>query len=74
MRRLRLAGIALVPQGSMNSLNPVMRIGRQIEDALADHDVTLTRPALEARIADLLRRSACPPRWQHVSARASAAA
>ena len=27
MRRLRLAGIALVPQGSMNSLNPVMRIG-----------------------------------------------
>ena len=27
MRRLRLAGIALVPQGSMNSLNPVLRIG-----------------------------------------------
>ena len=54
MRRLRLAGIALVPQGSMNSLNPVMRIGRQIEDALADHNVSLPRPALDARIADLL--------------------
>jgi peptide/nickel transport system ATP-binding protein len=54
MRRLRLAGIALVPQGSMNSLNPVMRIGQQIEDALADHGVALAKPALEARIADLL--------------------
>ena len=54
MRRLRLAGIALVPQGSMNSLNPVMRIGQQIADALADHGEALSRPALEARIADLL--------------------
>jgi peptide/nickel transport system ATP-binding protein len=54
MRRLRLAGIALVPQGSMNSLNPVMSIGRQIEDALADHGEILSRRALDARIADLL--------------------
>src|SRR5205823_14766639 len=36
MRALRLAGIALVPQGSMNSLNPVLRIGGQIGDALAE--------------------------------------
>ena len=35
MRKLRLAGIALVPQGSMNSLNPVLRIRAQIADALA---------------------------------------
>src|SRR5271170_6606131 len=35
MRRLRLAGIAMVPQGSMNSLNPVARIREQIWDALA---------------------------------------
>ncbi|MDB5399282.1 MAG: putative oligopeptide transport atp-binding abc transporter protein [Rhodopila sp.] len=54
MRRLRLAGIALVPQGSMNSLNPVMRIGQQIADALADHGEALSRPVLDARIADLL--------------------
>jgi ABC-type dipeptide/oligopeptide/nickel transport system ATPase component len=37
IRPLRLAGIALAPQGSMNSLNPVLRIGRQIADAFADH-------------------------------------
>ena len=54
MRRLRLAGIALVPQGSMNSLNPVMRIGAQIEDALADHGVALSRAALDVRVGELL--------------------
>jgi peptide/nickel transport system ATP-binding protein len=54
MRRLRLAGIALVPQGSMNSLNPVMRIGQQIEDALADHGELLPRLRLDQRIAGLL--------------------
>ncbi|PYM63349.1 MAG: dipeptide/oligopeptide/nickel ABC transporter ATP-binding protein, partial [Candidatus Rokuibacteriota bacterium] len=30
MRRRRLARIALVPQGSMNSLNPVLRVRDQI--------------------------------------------
>ena len=54
MRRLRLAGIALVPQGSMNSLNPVMRIGAQIEDALADHDLSLPRGQRDAWMANLL--------------------
>ncbi|MBV9537934.1 MAG: ATP-binding cassette domain-containing protein, partial [Acidisphaera sp.] len=29
VRRLRLAGIAMIPQGSMNSLNPVARIREQ---------------------------------------------
>ena len=33
MRRVRLARIALIPQGAMNSLNPVMRIKRQLIDA-----------------------------------------
>jgi peptide/nickel transport system ATP-binding protein len=51
MRALRLAGIALVPQGSMNSLNPVLRIGRQIADAFADHGLHLSRGEEERRIA-----------------------
>ena len=37
MRRLRLAAIALVAQGAMNSLNPVLRVRHQIVDALRDH-------------------------------------
>jgi len=54
VRALRLTGIALVPQGSMNSLNPVLRIGRQIADAFADHDLHLGRGEEEQRVAVLL--------------------
>jgi len=54
IRALRLAGIALVPQGSMNSLNPVLRIGRQITDAFADHGLHLGRGEEERRVATLL--------------------
>jgi peptide/nickel transport system ATP-binding protein len=54
MRALRLAGIALVPQGSMNSLNPVLRIGRQVADAYADHGLHLERDDAQRRIAALL--------------------
>jgi peptide/nickel transport system ATP-binding protein len=55
MRRLRLAGIAMVPQGSMNSLNPVMRIKAQIADAFRDHGVQLSTAEFETRVAELLR-------------------
>ena len=37
MRQTRLADIALVPQGAMNSLNPVMKIGNQVIDGIIDH-------------------------------------
>jgi peptide/nickel transport system ATP-binding protein len=54
IRAVRLASIALVPQGSMNSLNPVLRIGQQIADALVDHGLRLGRRAEERRVAALL--------------------
>ena len=54
MRRLRLASIALVAQGAMNSLNPVIRVRRQIADALRDHDEVLTRRQMQVRIRALL--------------------
>ena len=60
MRTLRLAGIALVPQGSMNSLNPVLRIGRQITDAFADHRLHLTRDEEERRVVALLAAVGLP--------------
>jgi peptide/nickel transport system ATP-binding protein len=54
MRKARLAKIALVAQGAMNSLNPVVRVKDQIRDGLRDHEVELDGGALETRIADLL--------------------
>jgi peptide/nickel transport system ATP-binding protein len=60
IRALRLAGIALVPQGSMNSLNPVARIRRQIADAFADHGLRLGRDELKRRVADLLAQVGLP--------------
>src|SRR6476659_1767905 len=45
MRQARLAEIALVAQGAMNSLNPVARIKDQIRDGLGDHGVKLSPKA-----------------------------
>jgi peptide/nickel transport system ATP-binding protein len=60
IRKLRLAGIALVPQGSMNSLNPVLRIGRQIADAFADHGLRLGHREEQRRITALLAAVGLP--------------
>ncbi len=61
MRRLRLAGIALVPQGSMNALNPVLRIRAQIADALDDHGTSLPKRDFEKRVRELLHDVGLPP-------------
>jgi len=55
MRQVRLARIAMIPQGSMNSLNPVMRIQAQIVDALKDHGVQLSARQAEDRVRGLLQ-------------------
>ena len=54
MRQLRLAGIALISQGAMNSLNPVMRVRDQILDGLRDHGLRLPRPEADERVGELL--------------------
>ncbi len=38
MRRVRLRKISYIPQGAMNSLNPVMRVEAQIWDAVVAHE------------------------------------
>ncbi|MBE0699989.1 MAG: ABC transporter ATP-binding protein [Anaerolineaceae bacterium] len=38
MLKARLSKIAYIPQGAMNSLNPVMRIGAQMVDAVKAHE------------------------------------
>lgn len=61
MRKLRLAGIALVTQGAMNSLNPVTRIRDQIADAIHDHGVRLRGRRLDERIRELLEHVGLSP-------------
>lgn len=61
MKGLRLAQIALIAQGSMNSLNPVMRVRKQIALGLADHGIQLAKRELNEKIAELLARVGLPP-------------
>ncbi|MBV9168657.1 MAG: ABC transporter ATP-binding protein [Chloroflexi bacterium] len=61
MRALRLAAIAMVAQGAMNSLNPVMRVRHQLADGMRDHGLRLSKSELSARVADLLRQVGLTP-------------
>lgn len=63
-RSIRFAEMSLVPQGAMSSLNPVVRIGRQIADIFDDHGVRHTRGERSHIIADLLQRVGLAPAVQ----------
>ncbi len=45
LRQLRWKHVALVPQNSINALNPVLRVGHQIVDALMAHEKVTKREA-----------------------------
>ena len=62
LRQTRWRKIALVPQGAMNSLNPVMRIGKQIEDTILTHDSGVSKGQAKARILALLDMVELPER------------
>ncbi|MFB6610361.1 ABC transporter ATP-binding protein [Agromyces sp. NPDC056379] len=51
--KLRGAGIGLVPQDPMSNLNPLMRVGEQIGEALEVHGYG-TGDAVRARVVELL--------------------
>lgn len=55
MRKARLSKIAYIPQGAMNSLNPVMRIGAQMVDAIKSHLPNESRAAINDRCVAALR-------------------
>lgn len=61
-RALRWKKIALIPQGAMNSLNPVMRINKQIIDAITTHEGKQDSVKLKERILDLLNLVGLPGR------------
>jgi oligopeptide/dipeptide ABC transporter ATP-binding protein len=59
-RDVRGGEIAMVFQEPMTSLNPVMRIGAQIEEAIRAHQPQLGANEVKRRAIDALRRAAVP--------------
>ena len=62
LRQVRWSQIALIPQGAMNSLNPVMRVKDQIAEAIETHQGTRPPQELKERILRLLAMVGLPSR------------
>lgn len=62
LRQVRWRELALIPQGAMNSLNPVMRVKDQIADGIETHEGKQPRAELKERILSLLRMVGLPGR------------
>ena len=59
-RRLRGSRIALVSQDALVSLDPLRRVEVEVSEPLVLHGERMPRPALRARVIDLLTRVAMP--------------
>jgi peptide/nickel transport system ATP-binding protein len=60
LRAVRWTSAAIVFQGALHSLNPVHRIGPQIEEAVLQHAAKPSATAARARAAELLERVGIP--------------
>ena len=60
LRSIRWRHIAYIPQGSMNSLNPVMRVVDQFADVIEQHGA-MGRDEVRARVPDFLRQVGLGP-------------
>jgi oligopeptide/dipeptide ABC transporter ATP-binding protein len=60
MSRIRGKGVSMIFQDPMTSLDPVYRIGAQIEETLRTHDRTLSSQAAESRAVELLELVGIP--------------
>jgi oligopeptide/dipeptide ABC transporter ATP-binding protein len=54
MRLARFADISLIPQGAMNSLNPMMKVGEQLRDNVRAHRKGGNSRGIEVRIQEVL--------------------
>ena len=68
MSRVRGKGVSMIFQDPMTSLDPVYRIGFQIEETLRTHDSSLSSKAAEARAVQLLELVGIPNATERVRA------
>lgn len=61
LRKIRWRKLALIPQGAMNSLNPVIKIREQMEDAITAHE-QIRGAALRDKVLKLLNDVSLPER------------
>jgi peptide/nickel transport system ATP-binding protein len=61
LRAVRWTSASIVFQGALHSLNPVQRVGSQIEEAILVHAAS-GRAGAKARVGELLERVGIPPR------------
>jgi peptide/nickel transport system ATP-binding protein len=61
MRQMRLSKIAMVSQGAMNSLNPVIRVKQQILDGFSSHGVPIPKDRADQQVAQLLAQVGLRP-------------
>ncbi len=62
LRQVRWREVALIPQGAMNSLNPVMKVTDQICDAIVTHSGQIQGMSLNEQICGLLDDVGMPAR------------
>jgi peptide/nickel transport system ATP-binding protein len=62
LQKVRWRRLSLVPQGAMNALNPVMRVGDQLRDVFETHEPAMSRAATDTRIVELFASVGLPPR------------
>ena len=60
LRRLRGSALSMIFQEPMTALNPVLRIGAQIEEAIAVHNPSLSRDDVRRRALAVLEQAAVP--------------